>query len=192
MWKIRCEATTKKGTRCKKKKVCDHFCTIHNPEYITPETTCPICYDKMDSKIVLACNHPFCKDCIYKWICKGKNSCPMCRSIITDYHLKNDAWEYGVQNKLLCVAKTSVYDIRNFISVEEYEIIREHIVNVENQFLTTSQFLYIILTMGPDMASVFNKLTITPILVNRLLILPEGLTDYKPEEYHQFLNRDHI
>ena len=44
--------------------------------------TCPICQQeyKPNRRVVrLPCQHMFCRDCVYKWLCTESSECPICR-----------------------------------------------------------------------------------------------------------------
>ena len=88
----RCLEITKKGSRCKKRKMGDLYCGLHHLE-------CSICYDEVKNKVSLGCNHSFCKDCIYRWIVKAGN-CPMCRSTVR-YPERLDAINHNTYNGTL-------------------------------------------------------------------------------------------
>jgi hypothetical protein len=50
---------------------------------------CVICFELIDKKVVLNCNHYYCESCIQRWIKMGKYKCPICRYNITDLTVKN-------------------------------------------------------------------------------------------------------
>lgn len=74
-----CSAYTKWNRRC-----CfgvgegDEFCKRHKKMKFD---TCDICYGNMYCEVKLACNHTFCRNCIYIWSNKG-DSCPLCRKVM--------------------------------------------------------------------------------------------------------------
>jgi hypothetical protein len=141
MWKSICQATTIKGRRCRKKRVGDKFCTIHNPDYKKPEQDiCSICVDEIIEKTVIyECGHNFCKTCIYTWLCKCllDFNCPLCRTVITDIKFRSDAWRYGVLNKLLYLVKIFTINVSN-ITIIEYDLIKPIIMYYENTLLPTA------------------------------------------------------
>ena len=189
MWVTRCQATTLKGRRCKKKKSDEHFCNIHIPKPEQEPLNCPVCYNDVQESTVLSCNHVFCNDCIFTWICKkNHNNCPICRTEITDLDLKSNAWKYGVEKKLLFVAYTNVYDV-NKLTPEEYDLLKEHIITIENKFLTTTEYLLAMLAIEETVSKIFHKLIKDPIRIKRLFRLPDGQTELNEQEYHQIVNR---
>jgi hypothetical protein len=183
MWQTRCEATTLKGRRCTKKRVCEHFCKIHDPDY----NNCPVCYYFIEQKVILSCGHKFCKECIFTWICKNKFTCPMCRIEIMDHMLLRLAWDYGVEKKLLYLVNVSVYNT-NVLTQDEYNTIEEVIIKNQTKILTTADFLFIVLELNIGTELIFNKLTKTPKLVKQLVILPDGSPEPGDEEYYQIVN----
>ena len=60
---------------------------------------CTICFNEIseDEKITLNCNHYFCNTCIQDWFNNGKNSCPLCRSDITEYNLNDKDYRIVVK-----------------------------------------------------------------------------------------------
>jgi hypothetical protein len=185
MWASRCEATTLKGRRCKKKKSDEHFCNIHIPESF-PDN-CPVCYNDIQEKVILECNHVFCDECIYKWICRNDCcTCPICRNSITDFSLKSKAWKYGVENKLLFLADTCIYDI-SLLDPLECETIKDTLEQIKGRLLTTTDFLLIMLTIEDDL-NIFLKLTKDPVHIKRLVRLASGQTEFNNQEYHHFIN----
>ena len=74
-----CSAYTKWNRRC-----ClgveegEEFCKRHKKMSFN---TCGICYGNMYCEVKLACNHIFCRNCIYHWSNKG-DSCPLCRKVM--------------------------------------------------------------------------------------------------------------
>ena len=58
------------------------------PEEFMPKLdNCSICISPIDrdnSKQILKCGHYFHHDCVTRWIDEGKNTCPICRSLIDD------------------------------------------------------------------------------------------------------------
>lgn len=141
MWKNICKATTLTGRRCRKKRVCDNFCKIHNPDYKKPEYICSICLDEITDKINLyECGHEFCKTCIYTWLCKCTYyNCPFCRTFISDINLKNNASKYGILNGLMVIISIRLFNINN-ISINEYDLIKPYIRDYENIYLTSLSF----------------------------------------------------
>lgn len=80
----RCEGRTKCGTRCRKIVGISSsdepiFCHTHQP-WIAPECSC--CLEPISKNVVikLPCDHNFHHDCIKKWFQQDKDSCPMCRT----------------------------------------------------------------------------------------------------------------
>ena len=183
MWRTRCEAITLKGRRCTKKRVCDHFCKIHHPEY----NNCPVCYYHIEEKVILSCSHSFCKECIFTWICKNKLTCPMCRTEIKDEQLLSMAWKYGVEKKLLHLINVSIY-YTNVLTQDEYNLIEDVIVKNQSRILNTADFLFVVLNLNTETETVFNKLTKNPRLVRQLVILPDGEPDPGDQEYYQIIN----
>ena len=45
---------------------------------------CCICLDQPVDPVMLKCGHYFHHDCVTRWIDEGKNTCPICRSLIDD------------------------------------------------------------------------------------------------------------
>ncbi len=88
----RCLEITLKGKQCKKRKRGESYCWIHYKD-------CSICYNEINDKTTLGCNHSFCKECIYRWITKS-GTCPMCRTMTT-YPERLDAINHNVNNGTL-------------------------------------------------------------------------------------------
>lgn len=83
----RCEGRNASGLRCKRKVQSTSHCPCHAPQRFLPEPIqCSICFDtKTEVKHVYklkTCPHTFCKGCITAWVDKGKNTCPMCRTVM--------------------------------------------------------------------------------------------------------------
>lgn len=78
----RCEATTLRGTRCKKNHIVNTpFCIIHN-SVPKKKIDCGICLENTFKSVKLEnCAHSFCKKCIYKWLYEH-DSCPICRASV--------------------------------------------------------------------------------------------------------------
>lgn len=45
---------------------------------------CPICLTQIENPYFLKCGHIFCTDCILDWATTSKNTCPMCRTCISE------------------------------------------------------------------------------------------------------------
>ena len=60
---------------------------------------CPICYEDMEGKCILNCNHSLCKKCLYRWLLKEKKTCPMCRGIIRNFYYKGFLYEMQIKKK---------------------------------------------------------------------------------------------
>ena len=43
---------------------------------------CSICFDVFKEKVILNCNHEYCKKCIDEWIAFDNHQCPLCRKDI--------------------------------------------------------------------------------------------------------------
>jgi hypothetical protein len=182
MWKNICEATTLKGKRCKKKKNGEHFCTIHNPDYKRIEKeieVCSICLEQPFVKWKLGCNHHFCQECIFTWICKSNNTdCPMCRKFIDDSYLKNNAINYGLNNKLLYRSFITIYKTC-LLSPEEYDSVKYELFLYENQYLTRDMLLSIKSNINSD---IYEKMTENSLKIERIFQLTPGMID-PPKEY---------
>ena len=53
-------------------------------EFVLYKEECIICFELIENKVVLNCNHHYCESCIYQWIKIGKYKCPICRYRITE------------------------------------------------------------------------------------------------------------
>jgi hypothetical protein len=161
MYKNRCEGLTKLNKRCKNTKHMDLcFCCIHKP----PEN-CSICLEEINDKIKLTCNHVFCKECIFTWLCKCNTFdfyCPICKTSISE-KIKSEAWNYGLDNNLLYRVRIIKYNVSN-ISREEYNIIKDDIHVFENCFLIKHFMDTIILSLSSHKFSIFMK------IVNKMYI----------------------
>lgn len=67
----------------------DKLCSIDDDLEIDEE--CGICIEKFDKKdiVKLHCNHIFHRECIKKWLCHQKTTCPICRQDTRDYLMKS-------------------------------------------------------------------------------------------------------
>lgn len=78
-----CKAITTSGTPCVRHVTCGRpYCGAHRRRY----QKCPICYEDMQAKKVLACGHTFCVTCL----CKCDRACPLCRQETNDFREKVD------------------------------------------------------------------------------------------------------
>lgn len=80
-----CTFTTRKGACCTRKcRVGNTVCWQHLP---VSKHECAICLEAVGyhKKFKLECNHVFHKRCLARWVRKDGESCPLCRSTITDY-----------------------------------------------------------------------------------------------------------
>jgi hypothetical protein len=172
MWKNICEAITLKGKRCKKKKNGECFCTIHKfyVKKVEKELDiCSICLDKPFIKEKLDCNHHFCRECIYKWICTKKSNeinCPICRKYINYKYLKYNAYIYGLDNNLLYKAYITTFSL-SLLSLEEYNSIKTLMELFKNMYLTEKKFLLIKDTISID---IYEKLQKHSFKTQRLFI----------------------
>ena len=189
MWTNICEATTLKGKRCKKQRKSDHFCKIHDPDYKKME--CSICYSDIKKKITLDCDHSFCKECIFTWICKCKNnklSCPLCRNCIKDNDIITNARSYGISKKLVFLLNTTIFSL-NILTDIEYNTIKNFIY--ENEYLPKKFYLTMLVNLlsqddlisEPIMKPIINKLIISQKMVKRMFFLQDGNSDNDEELY---------
>lgn len=42
---------------------------------------CSVCFNEKRENVKTKCNHVFCKECVFTWVKKNGNSCPLCRTI---------------------------------------------------------------------------------------------------------------
>ena len=101
-----CQATTLKGSRCKKNRINDTcFCRVHTVE------TCSICLKDLawgQGKKLKDCGHQFCNNCVNHWLVENP-SCPNCRSGI-NYYDQFSAELYGKRHKMLMDFTIREYD----------------------------------------------------------------------------------
>jgi hypothetical protein len=45
---------------------------------------CPICLDFKEEAVSLPCNHDFCEKCAKEWLVNNKDTCPTCRTKVTN------------------------------------------------------------------------------------------------------------
>jgi len=186
MWKNKCESLTLTGKRCKKnKKTGENFCTIHNPEYKKkPPEDCSICLEQITYKTSLKCNHSFCQDCIYKWLCSSEQlNCPFCRENITDIGLKHDAWNFGIKNKMLHPVSVKTF-LTDSLTTEEYKSIQIEIDFYCNRSYTYEEF-EVILNIFKD-NEVFEKLL--TVFINKTILYPYEENFIKCKELFCILN----
>ena len=178
MWKYRCEAFTLKNRRCKKNKSDDHFCTIHKEKPIIEPELCSICLEEPDNKIILECEHIFCKECVFTWLCKctGDFNCPMCRKSITD-EIKSVAWKYGEENKLLFRVIKNVYDTSK-LNIIEYELIKNELILFNNQLINQDFFFLLKCVINKD---IFDKILETHVKTQ--ILLTEDLCKMEKQFY---------
>lgn len=72
--------------------------------------SCSICLSNninILNTYITNCNHSFCKSCLINWFNNNKYTCPLCRTIITQY--KND----NITNNLIFIRNNSIENIRN-------------------------------------------------------------------------------
>ena len=94
----RCNGVTKCGKRCKLKRRKEEevvYCKLHENQ----KKICSICLNLIDKKIILDCEHTFCKKCILKWLCINSN-CPMCRGNINN-NIMHQSINFGLKNKII-------------------------------------------------------------------------------------------
>jgi hypothetical protein len=144
---------------------------------------CPVCYNEIlaDDIVNLGCNHIYCSNCIFTWICKCKTTCPMCRAKINDPDIITYAYLFGIENKLLYIVDVKLYDI-NVLSENEYDLVNEYVKF--NVFLTLADLLLLFLTdekVGP----ILNQ--IKPKSIKKLVYTDKYPID-ENEEYHIFTN----
>ena len=54
----------------------------------SPDLSCSVCLnEKIENENLCNtnCNHNFCKECIGDWLNQGKNTCPICRTVLKSY-----------------------------------------------------------------------------------------------------------
>ena len=170
MWKYRCEAFTLKNRRCKKNKSDDHFCSIHKEKPIIEPELCSICYDEVNDKTILDCNHSFCKKCIYTWLCKctGEFNCPMCRKYITDVSLKYSAWKFGEDTKLLIRSVLTIYKT-DILPIDHYELIKDTLDMFFDREINQELFFLLEIIVNNDLKIIFNKILQTATTFEKLI-----------------------
>ena len=77
-----CKGITKKGTPCIKKIKNGKYCSSHKGDF----EECVICYEDMQFKGQLSCNHSFCISCLSNC----EKACPYCRQDTNIFKQKND------------------------------------------------------------------------------------------------------
>ena len=169
MWKNKCESLTLTGRRCRKNKTSDNFCTIHHPDYKKkPSEECSICLEEIKDKVCLECNHSFCEECVYKWLCRSEQlNCPMCRETINDIGLRHDAWNFGIKNKLLHPVSVKTFLIDS-LTEEEYKSIQIEIDFYCNRSYTYEEFEVIRHIFKNN--EVFEKLL--TVFINKTVLYP--------------------
>ena len=63
--------------------------------------TCSVCLKENlnDDEIYYTnCNHEFCKSCLDDWFQRGNQSCPLCRSEITEYKYRDEKYKLIIHN----------------------------------------------------------------------------------------------
>jgi len=72
--------------------------------------SCAICLSNninIISSYITNCNHYYCMSCLDNWFNNNKYTCPLCRTLITQY--KND----NITNNLIFIRNNSIENIRN-------------------------------------------------------------------------------
>lgn len=46
---------------------------------------CPVCYEKKKGKVIPACGHEICLDCVCELLCRGEKNCVLCRERVCKY-----------------------------------------------------------------------------------------------------------
>ena len=187
---------THEGRRCKKIKINDDYCCIHQKVYekygnsknkIKPKETCTICLDNISIKCKLECKHSYCKECIYKWICKQRINftCPLCRNTISNDKLKNDACKYGLQNKLLSTIYVTIFTTE-YLSDEEFNKIHIYICEYFNNPVDKAGFSLLYYSIPVEIIHIYKKILSTGIKTERFIQIIEDLPPPPKELYYFF------
>ena len=94
----RCHEYTLKGSICKKRKMCSgDYCSTHSTK-----NECGICLNTISNKFTLECNHSFCSECVFTWLCcqKNVNSCPLCRTETSSFE-NASSMQYGLTKNIV-------------------------------------------------------------------------------------------
>ena len=151
----RCCATTIKGTRCKKNKTSENFCTVHRPRDV-----CSICLCDNTYQTKLSCKHNFCVDCINTWLVE-KPSCPYCRTQVTKNELVL-AFDYGIYKQTIKKVISRKYSFRDTDknTLEEYGFFGNIIVdNDMNKLLKNKEIFDFFKTINYTETQQYYKMT---------------------------------
>ena len=107
-----CKQICKNGKICKRSKLKNQM-TCHSHK---EKESCVICFEKIKNEKSLEslnCKHTFCKPCISKWLyLEEKNSCPLCRDLVTNIELYN-AFNFCLKENYIATVVYNEYYIEN-------------------------------------------------------------------------------
>ena len=80
---------------------------------------CAICYESFndDTLCYTNCFHPFCKNCLHKWLETGNITCPTCRMNV-DYYNYNDTI-----NNIIRIPYTDTTNTTNTIIINKRKLL---------------------------------------------------------------------
>lgn len=99
--KMYCQGITRNGSPCINKTK-DKYCNVHKPKEQFEE--CSICYNPMQCKISLRCEHAFCLPCLQNW---ENSTCPMCRKKTNHVYAKVHKRKMFIRYGLLVIENTA-------------------------------------------------------------------------------------
>ena len=94
------------------------------------------------------CNHEFCKSCLDDWFQRGNQSCPLCRSEITEYKYKDEKYKLVIYNSNENIINENIDESRVIENISDINIIYNTIVKKLARlrlvfFITSMSFLFL-------------------------------------------------
>ena len=113
--------------------------------------SCTICLKENlnDEEIYYTnCNHSFCKTCLDDWFQRGNQSCPLCRSEITEYKYKDEKYKLIIYNTPSNDNNENINDSQIIENISDINIIYNTIVKKLARlrlvfFITSASFLFL-------------------------------------------------
>lgn len=184
MMSKKCCFITKKHQRCKKKSkhIIDCGLNVCSTHFKFKHDVCPICLDFIKNKMILDCNHIFCKKCISKWMDKN-DFCPVCKQHMTiNYNFEIYLIHNNTENAIQFNSSSDCLIDQLFYNIDQFQDIECDINGYNKKYNFKNTILvitinnkskkYNIVNFNPSFLNHLNKLSLIEIcLTFRKLIL---------------------